>query len=134
MYNRYLNKWLVIGAISLVAAALAARGEAWLSMGILTSLGVLNLVIGFHKPEGTERPARATEPTEGDSRVPEWLRNVATGLILFVATGLLLLLLFGDLFVATVMSAAVMGPITIMGAIAPYRRARAERAGRESAE
>lgn len=103
-------------------------------MGILTSLGVLNLVIGFHKPEGTERPARATEPTEGDSRVPEWLRNVATGLILFVATGLLLLLLFGDLFVATVMSAAVMGPITIMGAIAPYRRARAERAGRESAE
>lgn len=134
MHNRYLNKWLVIGAISLVAAALAARGEAWLSMGILTSLGVLNLVIGFHKPEGTERPARATEPTEGDSRVPEWLRNVATGLILFVATGLLLLLLFGDLFVATVMSAAVMGPITIMGAIAPYRRARAERAGRESAE
>jgi hypothetical protein len=134
VYNRYLNKWLVIGAISLVAAALAARGEAWLSMGILTSLGVLNLVIGFHKPEGTERPARATEPTEGDSRVPEWLRNVATGLILFVATGLLLLLLFGDLFVATVMSAAVMGPITIMGAIAPYRRARAERAGRESAE
>jgi hypothetical protein len=134
VHNRYLNKWLVIGAISLVAAALAARGEAWLSMGILTSLGVLNLVIGFHKPEGTERPARATEPTEGDSRVPEWLRNVATGLILFVATGLLLLLLFGDLFVATVMSAAVMGPITIMGAIAPYRRARAERAGRESAE
>jgi hypothetical protein len=134
VHYRYLNKWLVIGAISLIAAALAARGGAWLSMGILTSLGVVNLVIGFYRPEGTERPARATEPSERDSRVPEWLRNVATGLILFVATALLLLLLFGDLFVATVMSAAVMGPITIMGALAPYRRARAERAGRKSAE
>jgi membrane protein implicated in regulation of membrane protease activity len=130
--KRFFNKWLVIGAICVIAAMFAMSGGAWLKAAILTSLGVVNLAIGFHLPEGTERPARTEQPSDTATRVPEWVRNVATGLVIFVVMALLLLLLFGDVLVATVMAAAVMGPITILGAIAPYRRARAQRAGGES--
>jgi hypothetical protein len=117
---------VAIGLVSLGRAAFSVQDRAWPSVVLLTVLGVVNLVIG-RRHMRSDAPTSAPneeEPTGTESRIPEWARNVVTGLIMFVGMALLLLILFGDPTVAVVMAAFVMGPITVRGAIVALRRRR----------
>jgi phosphatidylglycerophosphate synthase len=127
-----VNKWVAIGLASLGLAAFSVQDQSWLAAGILTALGVLNLVIGFRhsRSNSTDSATDTAEPEEKESRTPEWVRNVATGLIMFAVMSLLLLILFGDPVVAIVMAAFVMAPITLFGAVTAFRRGRKEGAAR----
>ena len=118
------NKWMVVGALSVIIGILRIAREAWLTAAILLLLGAVNFAIAFHedrKEKAGDRPPAREVPES-----PEWKRNLLTGLIMFAGITVILLFLFGDLASAAVVGAVIMGPLTIFGVVSAYRRERTD--------
>lgn len=118
------NKWMVVGAASVIVGILRIAREAWLTAAILLVLGAVNFTIAFHedrKGKAGDRP-----PAREVSETPEWKRNLLTGLIMFAGITVILLFLFGDLASAAVVATVIMGPLTIFGVVSAYRRERTD--------